>query len=134
MVQYNVWFALKEGIEEKSGLATVSRFLRDLCMGGEVSAYRLLRNTGNAGRTKMPQYQAIVEFADDAAMSQAMRNQVTRGIHHGAHGEIVNVVRDFRVEIFELLAPDASEAMQYQSTDPTFASGTSRAGHEPRHR
>ena len=113
MVHYNVWFALKEGVEEKSGLATVDRFLRGLCIGGDVSAYRLLRNKAEAARTKMPRYHAIVEFADDAAMSQAMRNQVTRGIHHGAHGEIVNVVRDFRVEIFEILAPDASEAMQY---------------------
>jgi len=113
MVHYNVWFALKDGIEEASGLATVSRFLRGLCIGGEVSAFRLLKNTSNGARTKMPQYHAIVEFADDVAMSRAMQNQVTRGIHHGAHGEIVNIVRDFRVEIFELLAPEASEAMQY---------------------
>jgi hypothetical protein len=113
MIHYNVWFALKDGTEEKSGLATVSRFLMGLCTGGEVAAFRLLRNTGKAGHTKLPQYHAIVEFADLAAMSQAMGNQVARGIHNGAHGEIVKVVRDFRVEIFELFAPDASEAMQY---------------------
>jgi hypothetical protein len=113
MVHYNVWFALKEGIEEKSGLTTFDRFLRELCVVGEVSAYRLLKNTANGARTKMPQYHAIIEFADSAALAQAMKNQAARGIHNGSHGEIVNIVSDFRVEVFEVLTLEPVEQTLY---------------------
>ncbi|MGA2018495.1 MAG: DUF6614 family protein [Opitutaceae bacterium] len=113
MIHYNVWFALKEGIAEDSGLMVVDRFLRDLSAAGEVSAYRLLRNTSEGARTKMPKYHAVIEFADEAALSQAMKNQTARGIHTGDHGQIISVVSEFRVEIFRVLAPYPTGAMLY---------------------
>jgi len=111
MIHYNVWFALKDGVTEEGGLAAVDGFLRELCAAGEVSAYRLLKNTSEGGRTKLPKYHAIIEFADDAALSQAMKNQAARGIHAGGHGRIIGVVSEFRVEIFRLIAPDPAGAV-----------------------
>jgi hypothetical protein len=113
MVHYNVWFALKEGVDERAGLETFERFLGGLRGQGEVSGYRLLKNTSEGARTKLPRYQAIIEFADDAALALAMRNQAARGIHNGAHGEIVGIVSDFRVEIFRVVEPAAAGAMAY---------------------
>jgi len=113
MIHYNVWFAFKDGIEERSGLAVIEGFLRELCGMGEASEFRLLKNSSEGPRTKLPRFQAIIEFTDDAALAQAMRKQAARGIHHGGHGRIVDVVSEFRVEIFRLLAPDAIEVMPY---------------------
>jgi hypothetical protein len=113
MIHYNVWFTLKDEVLEQRGLAVVDGFLRELCAAGEVSAYRLLKNTSDGARTKLPRYHAIIEFADDAALSQAMKNQVARGIHAGGHGEIINVVSEFRVEIFRVFTPEPIGAMLY---------------------
>jgi hypothetical protein len=113
MIHYNVWFAFKDGIEEGSGLAVIEGFLRELCGIGEASGFRLLRNSSEGARTKLPRFQAIIEFTDDTALSRAMKNQAARGIHQGGHGRIVDVVSEFRVEIFRLLAPDSVGAVQY---------------------
>ena len=113
MVQYNVWFALKQGVEERSGLAVVNDYLGGLAVAGEAVGHRLLRNTSDGTRSKLPRYQAIVEFRDDAALSAAMKNQAARGIHKGGHGEIMDVVTDFRVEIFRNLRPEEIGILQY---------------------
>ena len=113
MIHYNVWFTLNDEVLEQRGLAVVDGFLRELCAAGEVSAYRFLKNISDGARTKLPRYHAIIEFADDAALSQAMKNQVTRGIHAGGHGEIINVVSEFRVEIFRVFTPEPIGAMLY---------------------
>ena len=76
-----------------------------MCGIGEVAAFRLLRNKAEGARTKLPRFQAIVEFADEAALARAMKNQAERGIHRGGHGNVVDVVSEFRVEIFQLLEP-----------------------------
>jgi hypothetical protein len=113
MVHYNVWFSLKDGVDEAVGLRTFEAFLGGLTQQGEVSAYRLLKNSADAARTKLPRYQAIVEFIDEAALGRAMKNQVARGIHSGAHGAIVEIVSEFRVEIFRLLTSNPVETLQY---------------------
>jgi len=113
MIHYNVWFTLKEGIEEHGGLAVVEKFLRELCAIGEVAAYRLLQNNAEGARTKLPRFQAIIEFADDAALALAMKNQGARGIHAGGHGGVGEVVSEFRVEIFRLLLPLPVGNMEY---------------------
>ena len=113
MIHYNVWFTLKEGIEEHSGLAVVEGFLRELCVLGEVSTFRLLKNKSEGSRTKLPRFQAIIEFSDDAALSLAMKNQGERGIHRGGHGKVIEVVSEFRVEIFRLVSSGHVDVMQY---------------------
>jgi hypothetical protein len=113
MIQYNVWFALKQGVDEKPGLAVVSDYLGGLASAGEAVGHRLLRNASDGARSKLPRYQAIVEFRDDAALSAAMKNQGARGIHNGGHGAIVDVVTDFRVEIFRYIDPEEIGILQY---------------------
>ncbi len=113
MIHYNVWFALKEGIAEESGLGIVDTFLRELCAAGEVSAYRLLKNASEGTRTKLPRYHAVIEFDDDEALSKAMKNQAARGINAGGHGQIIGVVSEFRVEIFRVFTLRPMGAMKY---------------------
>ena len=111
MIHYNVWFTLKDGVGECHGLAVIEDFLRGLCGVGEVAAFRLLQNNADGTRTKLPRFQAIVEFSDEAALGRAMKNQVERGIHRGGHGQVIDVVSEFRVEIFRLL--ESVGAMSY---------------------
>ncbi len=112
MIHYNVWFTFKDGLEENRGLAVVEEFLRGLSSSGEAASFRLLQNKSEGPRTKLPRYQAVIEFADEAALSEAMKHQAARGIHHGAHGRLVDIVSEFRVEIFRVLSEEFA-AMQY---------------------
>ena len=100
MLHYHVWFNLKDGVEERVGLGVVREYLADLKGARETNGFLLLRNGGAAPRSKLPAYHALVEFSDAAALGAAMKNQTLRGIHTGGHGRVVDVVRDFHVEIF----------------------------------
>ena len=45
-----------------------------------------------------------------------MKKQAARGIHSGHHGDVIDVVTDFHVEIFSLLdslIPDAAHEGMY---------------------
>lgn len=101
MLHYHVWFNLKPGVDEQHGLAVVTAFLDDLCERGASAGFRLLRNLGPSPRTQLPRDHALVEFADSAALENAMRAQRERGIFAGLHGAVVDVVSDFHVEIFQ---------------------------------
>jgi hypothetical protein len=105
MIHYHVWFNLKPEIPEAAGLEIVADFLTQLSATREAAGFQLLRNSGRPPRSKLPHYHALIEFADAAALGAAMKKQSERGIHSGGHGRIVEVVCDFHVEIFELLAP-----------------------------
>jgi hypothetical protein len=100
MIHYHVWFNLKAGIDEESGLRMVSEFLSRLSNAGEAQGFRILKNLGGPPRSKLPAYHALIEFADSAALDRSMRKQAERGIHTGGHGKVVEVVRDFHVETF----------------------------------
>ena len=103
MIHYHVWFNLKPGVTEADGLAVVARFLKQLCVTNEATAFQLLSNQGKPPRSKLPRYHALVEFANDARLAEAMKQQATRGIHTGFHGAMIEVVTDFHVEIFSRL-------------------------------
>lgn len=107
MIHYHVWFNLKPGVSDKEGLPTVERFLTHLCADREASSFKLLRNNGEAPRSKLPHYHALIEFSDQAQLNEAMKSQAQRGIHTGLHGEIVDVVTDFHVEIFTQISSTA---------------------------
>jgi hypothetical protein len=113
MIHYNVWFTFKEGIDEREGLGIIDDFLTELRVLGEVATFRLLRNNSDGSRTKLPKFHAIIEFQDDEALSRAMKNQETRGVHQGKHGEILEVVSEFRVEIFRLVVPEPVGSVMY---------------------
>lgn len=101
MVHYHVWFNLRSGVEESEGLRVVSLYLADLQARSEAVSFHLLRNRGSAPRSKLPRYHALVEFSDMAQLGLAMKHQSAAGVHHGNHGQMVDVVCDFHVEIFE---------------------------------
>lgn len=105
MIHYHVWFNLKPGVPEPSGLQIVSRFLSELAGTGEATSFQLLKNTGKPPKSKLAAYHALVEFADFAALGAAMKKQTERGIHSGSHGMMVEVVCDFHVEVFEEQGP-----------------------------
>lgn len=100
MVHYHVWFNLKPDLAEAPSLAVVSHFLTALCEADEAATFQLLKNKGEPPRSKLPRYHALVQFADDAKLGAAMRNQAACGVHIGLHGQVVDVVTDFHVEIF----------------------------------
>jgi hypothetical protein len=103
MTHYHVWFDLQPGIPEPSGLAAVQRFLQGLCEADEAVAFQLLRNAGSPPRSKLPHYHALIAFADDSQLTEAMKKQAARGIHSGWHGAMIEVVANFHVEVFTLL-------------------------------
>jgi len=103
MIHYHVWFNLKPTVRESDGLAVVSRFLKKLCALDEAVTFQLLQNGSGPPRSKLPRYHALVQFADDTQLAEAMKKQAARGIHSGLHGEVVDVVADFHVEIFTRL-------------------------------
>ena len=82
----------------------VSRFLSDLSSTGESGGFQLLRNFGQPPRSKLPTYHALIEFVDAQALEVAMKHQAQRGIHAGGHGQVVDAVCDFHVEIFTSVA------------------------------
>lgn len=108
MLHYHVWFNLKAGVTESEGLRTVNGFLQALCTEGEALEFELLRNQGEKPRSILPRYHALIKFNDQAHLSAAMKAQADHGIHVGAHGEIVDMVTDFHVEIFSAIADQNS--------------------------
>lgn len=100
MVHYHVWFDLKPHVVEADGIAIVRRFLARLTIDAEAADFQLLRNKGGPPRSKLGRYHALIQFSDDAQLSAAMRRQAERGIHNGLHGDVIEVVTNFHVEIF----------------------------------
>ncbi|MGD1088514.1 MAG: DUF6614 family protein [Verrucomicrobiota bacterium] len=116
MIHYNVWFNLQSGISEADGLDIVHSFLDELCVAGSIVGFRLLRNAGEGARTRMPKFQALIEFRDDSQFSAAFRDQAARGIHAGMHGRMISVVSDFRAELFKQIAASTHSAV----TEPSL--------------
>ena len=104
MIHYNIWFNLRGAVDEAGALATVHAFLSNLYDAGSIACFHLLRNSGAEGKSTLPRFQALIEFRDDAQFSTAFSAQAARGIHTGLHGRVMDLVSDFRVEIFTQIA------------------------------
>jgi hypothetical protein len=111
MIHYNVWFNLRDGVNETEGLDIVHGFLCELREAGSIAGFRLLRNVGTGAKTKMPNFQALIEFCNDAQFQAAFRDQAARGIHTGMHGRMIPIVSDFRAEVFEQIAAPAQSTV-----------------------
>ena len=103
MIHYHVWFNLKADVPEAHGLSTVAQFLKEVCAADEAANFQLLRNQGAPPRSHLPRFHALIQFVDESQLAHAMRRQTGRGIHSGLHGEIVDFVADFHVELFSTL-------------------------------
>ncbi len=97
MIHYHVWFTLKPAVDEAEGLAVARSFLNELAGRGAVGRSLLLRNTGEAPKSRLPRYHALFEFADDQQMERAFAAQRAEGIHACAHGRLV---AEMQVEVF----------------------------------
>lgn len=104
MIHYNIWFGFRDGVDESEGLSVIHSFLNELYETGGVAGFQLLRNSGDAAKTNMLPFQALIEFRDDAQFSAAFAAQAAAGIHSGAHGRVMSLVSDFRIEVFRQIA------------------------------
>jgi hypothetical protein len=108
MIHYNVWFRFRDDVDETEGLAIIQAFLGELHLAGGVAGFQLLKNSGDAAKTKMLPFQALIEFRDNAQFSTAFSAQAARGIQTGLHGQVMSLVRDFRIEVFTQLVAFSS--------------------------
>ena len=88
MIHYNVWFSFRSNVEETEGLAVIHAFLGELHLAGDVAGFQLLKNSGDAAKTKMLPFQALIEFRDEVQFSAAFSAQAARGIHTGLQGAL----------------------------------------------
>ena len=109
MIHYNIWFNLRTDAEEAESLNTVREFLSGLYVAGSIAGFQLLKNSGDAAKTQMLRFQALIEFCDDAQFSTAFSAQAARGIHTGLHGRVMALVSDFRIEVFRQIATSATQ-------------------------
>ena len=100
MIHYHVWFNLKSEVTEDDGLAAARDFIAELTGQGKIARAQLLKNSGDAAKSRLPLYHALFEFKDDAQMTETFAAKRTEGIHAGPHGRLIASVSEFRVEIF----------------------------------
>jgi hypothetical protein len=103
MLHYNVWFSFKEGVEEKVELNKVTTFLDDLMNSGKIENYRILKTRSKEGAALISKYHAPIEFKDDEQFNQAISGVSKIGVHSGLHGIMIGKVKDFKVEVFDLI-------------------------------
>jgi len=52
----------------------------------------------------MLNFQALIEFRDEAQFSSAFSAQAASGIHTGLHGRVMALVAEFRIEVFKQIS------------------------------
>ena len=100
MIHYHVWFSLKPEIGEEIGLTFAREFIAELTAQGKLARGLLLKNTGEAPKSRLLRYHALFEFSDDDQMTVAFADKRKEGIHAGPHGKLMAAVSEFRVEVF----------------------------------
>jgi hypothetical protein len=110
MIHYSIWFDLRNDSDHAKDLSVVREFLGGLHAAGSIAGFHILKNSGTAAKTKMLQYQALIEFCDDAQFSVAFSAQSASGIHNGLHGRVMALVSDFRIAVFRQIAASGDSA------------------------
>jgi len=103
MIDYSIWFRFRENVDEAQGLDVIRAFLRELHSAGGIAGFRLPKNRADRNPTQRLPFQASIEFHDQAQFSAAFTSQAARGIHTGLHGQVMSLVSDFQIEVFEQL-------------------------------
>jgi hypothetical protein len=99
--QYHFWFDLKPNVSEPTALEVARTFLNAQLTSHRILAFRLMRNSAVSPATALPQFLALIDFTDREQFSAAFSGLRTDGIHHGAHGELMSMVSNFRIELTE---------------------------------
>ena len=100
MIHYHVWFSLKPEMSEEEGLRFAKSFIEELRSQGKLARGILLKNTGEAPKSRLLRFHALFEFKDDEQMTAAFADKRKEGIHAGPHGKLMEAVSEFRVEVF----------------------------------
>jgi hypothetical protein len=116
MIHYSIWFDLRSDSDHAKDLSVVREFLGGLYATGSIAGFHLLQNSGTAAKTKMLQYQALIEFRDDAQFSAAFSAQSASGIHNGLHGRVMALVGDFRIAVFKQIAASGDSTLPEPSS------------------
>ena len=101
MIQYNVWFSFRRGIDAATELTRVRALLEDFKSRDMIAGYSMLRNRGQGDKTRMPPFQVIIEFCDDRQFGLPFAEVAGIGVHGGTHGAMIENVEEFVVEVFE---------------------------------
>jgi hypothetical protein len=101
MIHYHVWFSLKPEVSEVNGLRFAHAFIDELKGRGVLLRGAVLKNTGSPPKSRLARYHAMFEFRDDEQMASAFAGKRSEGIHHGPHGQLMEVVSEFHVEVFK---------------------------------
>ena len=100
MIHYNVWFSFQPAVGEVAQLQRVRSLLEDFKSRRMIFGYTLLENRAEVGKTKMPKFQAIIEFENDEQFAFPFDEVRQLGIHQGSHGAMIEHVDEFIVEVF----------------------------------
>lgn len=100
MIIYNIWFSFTPNADETAELDKVRTFLDALKASSKIHGYRLLRNNGKEPKSRLPPYQASIEFLDNAQFGLPFKEVTQIGIHAGVHGTMIENVEAFVVEVF----------------------------------
>jgi hypothetical protein len=103
MIHYNVWFSFLADVDEAAELTKTRRLLDDFKSREMIADYRMLANRASGEKTKMPRYQVIIEFADEAQFGLPFAEVEHIGIRSGHHGAMIEHVDEFVVEVFETI-------------------------------
>ena len=98
MISYNVFFSPRPGVEENIVIAATRRLLEELRAAGQLRSYRILRVTNPASFPALPQFQVIVDYANQQEQEDSLAFMRAPGrVHEGTHGELIKLVTDFKV-------------------------------------
>ncbi len=100
MIHYHIWFSLKPELAEEAVLSYAKAFIEELSAQGNLARGVVLKNTGEAPKSRLLTYHALFEFRDDDQMTAAFAGKRKEGIHAGPHGKLIESVSEFRVEVF----------------------------------
>jgi hypothetical protein len=103
MLHYNVWFSYKAEINENIELEKVRVFLDDLKSKGAIANYSLLKTRAKDEKGRLSKYHAPIEFADNNQFDKAISSVSKIGIHSGLHGIMIGQIKDFIVEVFDVI-------------------------------
>lgn len=98
MVSYNVFFSPRAGVDEERVVACAHRLLDDLRAQGKLHDYRILRVTNTASFDALPRFQVIADYESQQKLEESLQFMRQPGrVKSGAHGELVELVTDFKV-------------------------------------
>ncbi|HKY22834.1 MAG TPA: DUF6614 family protein [Vicinamibacterales bacterium] len=100
MIHYNVWFSFKPGTVESDALAKVHECLGDLKARQLLQDYTLFRHRTDLGPVTRAPFHAVIALTAEQ-FPLPFQHVIQTGVHSGRHGQMIENVDTFIVEVFE---------------------------------